>query len=105
MRRCWPGCANGSTTSPHMSERDLPPYLDTWPGMEDPNYTPVPDGFFDILLPILTDIEIRVLLYIIRRTYGFKKPADQVSLSQIVHGITTRDGRQLDSGAGVSKNG
>ena len=40
-----------------------------------------------------------------RRTYGFKKGADQVRLSQITDGITTREGRVLDGGAGVSKGG
>jgi hypothetical protein len=76
-----------------------------WDGFQDPNYTPVPDDFFDVLLAHLTDVEVRVLLYIIRRTYGFKKPADDISLSQIVKGIVTRDGRRLDYGAGVSKAG
>ncbi|MDQ2809787.1 MAG: replication protein [Chloroflexota bacterium] len=84
---------------------ELPPPLTGWAGFEDPNYTNVPDSFFDVLLPLLTDVEIRVLLYIIRRTYGFKKPADTVSLSQITDGITTREGRRLDGGAGVSKGG
>ncbi|MGI8586075.1 MAG: hypothetical protein ACR2M0_00070 [Chloroflexia bacterium] len=76
-----------------------------WDGFEDPNFTAVPDSFFDVLQPLLTDVEVRVLLYRIRRTYGFKKPADTISLSQIVRGIVTRDGRRLDSGAGVKKDG
>lgn len=90
---------------PVSDTAELPPPLTGWAGFEDPNYTNVPDSFFDVLLPLLTDVEIRVLLYIIRRTYGFKKAADQVSLSQITDGITTREGRVLDGGAGVSKGG
>jgi hypothetical protein len=84
---------------------DLPAPVAGWDGFQDPNYTPVPDDFFDVLLAELTDVEVRVLLYIIRRTYGFKKAADDISLSQIVRGIVTRDGRRLDRGAGVSKAG
>lgn len=84
---------------------DLPAPVAGWDGFQDPNYTPVPDDFFDVLLAELTDVEVRVLLYIIRRTYGFKKAADDISLSQIVRGIVTRDGRRLDHGAGVSKAG
>lgn len=76
-----------------------------WNGFYDPNYTPVPDDFFDVLLAHLTDVEVRVLLYIIRRTYGFKKRSDAISLSQITDGIVTSDGRRLDYGAGVKKDG
>ena len=72
-------------------------------GFSRPNYTQVPDDVFDVLLPELTESELKVLLYIIRRTFGFKKDADTISLKQMVEGIRTRDGRQLDRGAGVSK--
>jgi hypothetical protein len=72
-------------------------------GFSSPNGTIVPDDVFDLLLPHLSDIELRVLLYIIRRTFGFKKEHDDISLKQIVEGIRTQDGRTLDRGAGVSK--
>jgi hypothetical protein len=68
-----------------------------------PTTTPVPDQVFDVLLHHLTDPELRVLLYIIRRTFGFKKQSDDISLKQMVEGIQTKDGRVLDHGAGVSK--
>jgi hypothetical protein len=38
-----------------------------------------------------------------RRTFGFKREADTISLSQLVSGITTRDGQVLDRGTGLSK--
>jgi hypothetical protein len=44
-----------------------------------------------------------VLLYIIRRTFGFKKDVDNISLNQICKGITTRDGEVLDKGTGLSQ--
>jgi hypothetical protein len=75
----------------------------TFQGFEHPTTTPVPDVIFDVLLPQLTDAELRVLLYIIRRTFGFKKTTDNISLKQMVEGIRTKDGRTLDSGAGISK--
>ena len=37
-------------------------------GFDEPNYTQVPDALFDELLPHLGDAELRVLLYIVRRT-------------------------------------
>ena len=44
-----------------------------------------------------------MLLYICRRTFGFKKASDTISLHQIAQGITTRDGRVLDGGTGLCK--
>jgi hypothetical protein len=72
-------------------------------GFGIPNGTYVPDEVFDLLMPRLSDIELRALLYIIRRTFGFKKSADDISLKQMVEGITTRDGRMLDGGCGLSR--
>lgn len=72
-------------------------------GFPSPNYTQVPDLLFDYWLPELSHAELKVLLYIIRRTLGFKKDADNISLKQMVKGITTRDGRVLDRGTGLSE--
>src|SRR5579875_1887599 len=77
----------------------------SYPGFASPNGTIVPDDVFDILAPELTEAELRVLLYIIRRTFGFKKNSDSISLSQMVEGIKTRDGRVLDRGTGMSRRG
>jgi hypothetical protein len=79
------------------------PQSPAFDGFTSPSYTQVPDELFDVLMPTLTDAELRVLLYIIRRTFGFKREADAISLSQMVSGITTRDSRVLDTGTGLSK--
>lgn len=70
-------------------------------GFEPANTTPVPDVLFDELLPYLSEAELKVLLYIIRRTSGFKKTDDAISLSQFQNGITKRNGEILDQGCGV----
>jgi phage replication O-like protein O len=72
-------------------------------GFQFPTTTPVPDEVFDLLLPQLNGAELKVLLYICRRTFGFKKQWDMISLNQIASGITTKDGRVLDRGTGLSK--
>ena len=41
-------------------------------GFRSPSYTQVPDELFDELLVELSGGELKVLLYIIRRTFGFK---------------------------------
>ncbi len=72
-------------------------------GFRSPNYTPVPDELFDELLVELSGAELKALLYIVRRTFGFKRDSDNISLSQMLQGIQTRDGRVLDRGVGLSK--
>jgi hypothetical protein len=72
-------------------------------GFRSPNYTPVPDELFDELLVELSGAELKALLYIVRRTFGFKRESDNISLSQMLQGIQTRDGRILDRGVGLSK--
>ncbi len=73
----------------------------------NPSFTPgwsttaTPDWVFDDVAPELTEAPLKALLYIVRRTSGFRKLADAISLSQFQHGITTHDGRQLDKGAGI----
>ena len=74
-------------------------------GFRSPRYTQVPDEAFDELMAELTPAEFKVMMYIIRRTFGFKKDYDAISLSQIVGGLTTADGRVLDRGTGLSKSG
>src|SRR3954466_8419915 len=72
-------------------------------GFSSPNTTPVPDVLFDELLLRLDNAELRVLLYIIRRTYGFKRSTDNIAISQMVEGIRKKDGTVLDRGTGMSK--
>ncbi len=75
----------------------------TFQGFSSPNYTMVPDQLFDELLASLSGNEVKVLLYITRRTFGFKRDSDNISLSQMLHGIRTADSRVLDRGVGMSK--
>ena len=70
-------------------------------GFDSPNTTPVPDVVFDRFLAILKEAELKALLYIIRRTFGFKKDQDPISFNQFLRGITTHDGHVLDTGCGI----
>ena len=73
-------------------------------GFDNPTTTPTPDLLFDHIMQDLKESELKVMLYIIRRTYGFKKNTDDISLNQLVEGIKTKDGRLLDRGTGLSKS-
>src|SRR5215213_9360743 len=70
-------------------------------GFANPTTTPVPDVVFDRLLSRLGEAELKALLYIIRRTFGFKKDRDPISFNQFLRGITTHEGQVLDEGCGV----
>jgi len=48
-----------------------------------PNYTQVPNIFLDEWLPKLTPVETKVLFVIMRKTFGWHKIRDQISLSQL----------------------
>ncbi len=71
-------------------------------GFRSPAYTITPDELYDELLSQLNGSELKVLLYIVRRTFGFKKKSDNISTNQIMNGIKTKDGRRLDTGTGLS---
>jgi phage replication O-like protein O len=75
----------------------------TFRGFRSPNTTPIPDEVFDELLADLSGAELKVLLYICRRTFGWKKESDNISLNQMLRGITRKDGTRLDRGVGLSK--
>jgi phage replication O-like protein O len=81
-------------------QEGTPPFA----GFYVPNSTPVPDTLFDELLAELSGAELKIVLYIIRRTFGFKRQSDKISLNQLINGITTRDGRTLDRGTGLSRD-
>ena len=70
-------------------------------GFTAPNYTQVPDELFDALMYHLSGAELKVVLYICRRTYGFKKASDNISLNQMLNGIVKKSGERLDLGVGI----
>ena len=45
-----------------------------YPGFLHPTTTPVPDDVIDELMPRLSEAGLKVLLYIVRRTFGFRNP-------------------------------
>ena len=75
-----------------------------FPGFAEPAYTQVPDVILDHMMADLNEAELKVLLYIVRRTLGFKKQDDAISLDQLVHGIHRAGGEALDRGTGLSRS-
>ena len=74
-----------------------------WTGFAIPNTTPTPNQFYDSALARIDNLaELKCVLYVIRRTYGFAKLIDRIAYSQFVNGITCKDGKVLDEGTGLS---
>jgi len=67
-----------------------------------PNFTQIPNVIFDNFMHLLSGAEMKVLLYICRRTYGFQKGADSISITQLTKGIKDKEGNHIDMGTGLS---
>ena len=67
-------------------------------------FDPVPSLLIEEWLPILDLAQIRCLLYICRRTWGFRKEWDAIAIEQFCSGIQDRDGKQVDSGTGFKRS-
>lgn len=72
-------------------------------GIDKANGTIFPDVLLDKVMPFLTPSEWKVCSYIVRRTFGWKKEEDDISLDQICNGIVKRDGTRLDFGTQMDK--
>ena len=92
-----------------------PPEGWTFGGVETLNGTQSPDAYFDEVMAPLGPSAFTVLMYVARRTFGFKRHSDQISLDQICHGIVTsavrdaggaviKPARRLDHGTGLAKS-
>jgi len=66
-------------------------------------YTRVPNAFLDELMSSLSGATLKTFLYLFRRTAGFQKATDAVSLSQLSGGIRRADGTLLDNGTGLCR--
>jgi integrase len=48
-----------------------------------PNTTQVPNVVLDRWMAPMTGAEIKVVLYMVRRTYGFRRTSDRISVAQM----------------------
>ena len=77
--------------------------FDNYSGLSSPNWTQIPDEFLDYMAAALSGSEVKVFLYILRRTFGFKREADRITFDQFVDGLQNSDGEYLDYGTGLSR--
>ena len=68
-----------------------------------PNTTQIPHVITDEWMSHLSGAEFKVVMYVARRTYGFGKSSDEISIKQMVEGIVKQDGTRLDGGTGLGR--
>lgn len=77
--------------------------MEEFGGFTIPTATAVPDQFFDELMPSLGLAELRVLLFVIRCTYGSRRISADISLRQMLEGVRDAEGYLQAPGVGLSK--
>lgn len=67
-------------------------------------FDPVPSLLLEEWLTVLDHSELKCLLYICRRTWGFRKEWDAISWEQFEFGVVDRNGKHVDFGIGLSRS-
>ena len=70
-----------------------------------PNYTQSPNIVYDEWLPHLTFVELKVLMVIIRKTFGWHKIRDRISISQLVKSTGSTDTNVVKAANSLQKRG
>ena len=70
-----------------------------------PNYTQIPNDLLDYWLPLLGELELKVILFIMRKTFGWHKVRDQISLSQFQEALKCSESQLLKVLKNLSQNG
>lgn len=77
-----------------------------WDLQEYDGYTKLPHALIE-LLPRLGEAELKIILYIMRHTWGFQefdKPK-KITVDEFMHGRKRSDGTRMDNGTGLSNWG
>lgn len=67
------------------------------------NFSPMPHQLIDEFPNITTISEMKVVLYILRHTWGYGDNEKHITLDEFQHGRKRRDGTRIDTGTGLSK--
>lgn len=70
-------------------------------GISEPHYTQVPDDLLDHAMAHMTGNEFKIVMYVCRRTFGWKQPAANISLQQLMVGVGGDEGTGITRRASV----
>lgn len=88
-----------------MEEEDVFPGFP--PSLED-GYTQIPNVWFEILMRITNLAELKVVMYVMRNTWGYRdedgdrEEMKTITLDEFVYGRKRKNGTRLDAGTGMA---
>ena len=79
--------------------------MSVFSGFEEPkeNWSKLPHAFVNALPLVETEGELKVILYILRHTWGFQDKEKKITLDEFRSGRRRKDRTRLDAGTGLSK--
>lgn len=77
-----------------------------FPGFDIPeeNWSKLPHDFINALPLIETIGEMKVILYILRHTWGFQDESKKITVDEFVKGRKLKDRSRMDAGTGLAKS-
>ena len=71
------------------------------------NYSELPHEFIDLLPSIKAATELKVVIYILRHTWGFQEfdRPKKITIDEFMYGRKREDGSRMDGGTGLSEQG
>lgn len=81
--------------------------MEHWNGFDDPTrqFFKLPNNFMDALARIDSLAELKVILYVLRHTWGFREYEEmkKITTDEFVNGRRLRDRSRMDNGTGLSE--
>lgn len=70
---------------------------------EDGGFTRIPNNWFDVCAEIKNLAELKVIIYVMRRTWGFQNYDEftKITIEEFKHGRKKRNGQDIDKGTGL----
>lgn len=80
--------------------------MSAFPGFQPPteNWSRLPNEIIDQLPEIRSIAELKVILYILRHTWGYGDSEKRISIEEFCTGRVRADGSRIDAGCGISAN-
>lgn len=66
------------------------------------NWSMLPNEFIDIIPQIETLAEMKVILYVLRHTWGYSDQYKKITMDEFINGRKRKDGSRIDNGLGMS---
>lgn len=82
-----------------MTNETQQPHVWTKP---EENWSMMPNEFIDIMPQIETLAEMKVVLYVLRHTWGYSDQFKKITMDEFVNGRKRKDGTRIDNGLGMT---